>query len=73
MKVSGETGYLNQIGLLGIIRKVADLHVMQHALAQRRHGEPPGSSGWNAQPGVHILLLAIPLTSLGFSARQPSS
>jgi transposase len=72
-EVSGETGYLNQIGLLGIICKVADPHVMQHALAQWCHGEPPGSSRWNAQPGVHILLLAIPVTaSPGLSAGPTS-
>jgi len=54
----GETGNLQQMGLLGVVCEVADLHVVQHALAEQCHGVPPGNSGWHARSGTSMLLLA---------------
>ena len=52
----GETGNLQQIGRLGVVCEVANLHVVQHALAEQCHGGTPGKSNGNAQLGTSIFL-----------------
>jgi hypothetical protein len=37
-EMAGELGDLLDVGALGVQREVADLHVLDHAMAKRRHG-----------------------------------
>jgi hypothetical protein len=37
VEVAGELGDLLQVGLLGVERQVADLHVLEHALPKGSH------------------------------------
>ena len=55
-EVPGATGDMLQIRTLCVLREVANPHVVQHALAERRHDETPWKSDGIARLSIFILL-----------------